>query len=164
MRFLLFFSDCNGHAPLNNQRALSPQNSVKSYHKTLSPCNSFRGNHPFYNHRTPLSRQNSLRSSHSALSRQNSFRLSRQNSINSQHTLSPQNSIGSTPREEYKQNNLSSETPTPESKVASEGQKDKLHEDDDSDDGLPVRLAIKKLNGLCKMLEMKSNFVCLKFF
>ena len=40
-------------------------------------------------------------------SRQNSFKLSRQNSINSQNTLSPQNSLGwGTPKEPFKQNNL----------------------------------------------------------
>ncbi|KAK2147919.1 hypothetical protein LSH36_529g01025 [Paralvinella palmiformis] len=117
-------SDCNGHAPLNNQRTLSPQNSLQSY-RTLSPNNSLRG-HPFVPNHNPVSRQNSL-SSHGALSRQNSFRLSRQNSINSQNTLSPQNSVGSGPRgDEYKQNNLSSETATPESKILS----DREHKDD----------------------------------
>ncbi len=95
----------------------------------------------YYNHRPPLSRQNSLKSAPSANSRQNSFRLSRQNSINSQHTLSPQNSLGSSPRgEEYKQNNLSLDTQTPDSKVAVEIDKppDDDDDDDDSDDGLPV--------------------------
>lgn len=70
-------SDCNGHAPLNNQRTLSPQNSIKSF-QVLSPRDSLRGRHSY------LSRQNSLHSTYSGapLSRTTSFRLSRQNSIN----------------------------------------------------------------------------------
>ena len=92
-----YFSDCNGHAPLNNQRNLSPQNSFKSY-QTLTPRNSIKGQSG------NISRHNSLTSQTIRLSPQNSFRLSRQNSINSQNTLSPQNSLGSTPGEV--QNNL----------------------------------------------------------
>ena len=133
-------SDCNGHAPLNNQRALSPQNSVKGHPPRLSPHNSFHGSHPYTPNQRPVSRQNSL-SSRSAHSRQNSFRLSRQNSINSHHTLSPQNSIGSGPKaEEYKQNNLSSETPTQDSlKVITDGEVKETEQpriyDDEVDEG-----------------------------
>ncbi|XP_074649472.1 voltage-dependent T-type calcium channel subunit alpha-1H-like [Tubulanus polymorphus] len=108
------YSDCNGHAPLNNQRALSPQNSIKSL-KTLSPRNSIKRH-------GDLSRQNSVTSYRSNLSRNNSLTLSRQNSINSRCTLSPQNSIGSgTPKDEYKQNNLND---VPQVKVTEEESED----------------------------------------
>ena len=96
------FSECNGHTPLNNQRTLSPQNSVKSY-QALSPKNSIKSE-------KGMSRQNSL-SSHGcsrqnsfSLSRQNSLSLSRQNSLNSQS----QNSVGSGGT--GKQNNLMGST------------------------------------------------------
>ena len=88
------FSECNGHTPLNNQRTLSPQNSIKSY-QALSPKNSIKSE-------KSMSRQNSL-SSHGC-SRQNSFSLSRQNSLNSQS----QNSVGSGGT--GKQNNLMGST------------------------------------------------------
>ena len=78
----IYFSlsnDCNGHPPLNNQRALSPQNSVKG--RALSPRNSFRTR--------SWSRNNSIGSGRSIC---NSFELSRQNSFTSRRTL---NSLGS---------------------------------------------------------------------
>jgi hypothetical protein len=124
-----FFSDCNGHAPLNNQRALSPQNSIKSI-KTLSPNNSIK------DHQS-VSRQNSITSYHSNLSRNNSFTLSRQNSIQSQRTLSPQNSVGSgTPKDEYKPNNL---TDVPQVKITSDVHPQDEVEDLDAMDEVMVR-------------------------
>ncbi|KAK7113083.1 hypothetical protein V1264_012439 [Littorina saxatilis] len=75
-------SDCNGHLPLNNQRTLSPQNSVKG-HRTLTPKNSIKSNHSGW------SRNNSITSGRSIC---NSFELSRQNSFTSHRTL---NSLGS---------------------------------------------------------------------
>ncbi|XP_059138724.1 voltage-dependent T-type calcium channel subunit alpha-1G-like isoform X5 [Physella acuta] len=74
------FSDCNGHPPLNNQRALSPQNSLKG--RALTPRNSFKSHHTW-------SRNNSVGSGRSIC---NSFELSRQNSFTSHRTL---NSLGS---------------------------------------------------------------------
>ncbi|ELU02190.1 hypothetical protein CAPTEDRAFT_89566 [Capitella teleta] len=53
------YSECNGHTPLNNQRTLSPQNSIKSF-QVLSPQDSLKSGHAY------LSRQNSLHSSYCA--------------------------------------------------------------------------------------------------
>lgn len=78
---LPFHSDCNGHLPLNNQRTLSPQNSIKG-HRTLTPKNSIKSNHSW-------SRNNSISSGRSIC---NSSELSRQNSFTSHRTL---NSLGS---------------------------------------------------------------------
>ena len=134
------FSDCNGHAPLNNQRTLSPQNSIKSYH-TLSPRNSIKS-HP------SLSRQNSLSSR--GCSRQNSFSLSRQNSIHSHRTLSPQNSIGSgAPKDEYKPNNL---TGTPDNKNPEDAEKE---EDPELDE--------EKVGGLWPSTPKIDSWVTLTF-
>ncbi|CAL1528277.1 unnamed protein product, partial [Lymnaea stagnalis] len=72
--------DCNGHPPLNNQRALSPQSSLKG--RALTPRNSFKSHHTW-------SRNNSVGSGRSIC---NSFELSRQNSFTSHRTL---NSLGS---------------------------------------------------------------------
>ncbi|CAH1794430.1 unnamed protein product [Owenia fusiformis] len=116
-----YFSDCNGHAQLNNQRTLSPQNSIKS---RLSPKNPIHGR---------LSRQNSIGSYVS--SRNNSFKLSRQNSINSHRTLSPQTSLGSnTGKDEYKPNNITDISQI-NIKVPSEvDEKEKEEEEDDDPD------------------------------
>ncbi|RUS89209.1 hypothetical protein EGW08_003019, partial [Elysia chlorotica] len=73
-------TDCNGHPPLNNQRTLSPQNSLKG--RALTPRNSFKSYHSW-------SRNNSVGSGRSIC---NSFELSRQNSFTSHRTL---NSLGS---------------------------------------------------------------------
>ena len=74
-------NDCNGHPPLNNQRALSPQNSLKG-RALREPKNSFK-------RRQSWSRNNSVGSGRSIC---NSFELSRQNSFTSHRTL---NSLGS---------------------------------------------------------------------
>ena len=88
-------SDCNGHTPLNNQRTLSPQDSIKSY-QTLSARGSVKsrgggGGGGGQGAADRSSRPNSV-------SRQNSFSLSRQNSFNSQASRpgrSPHSSVGS---------------------------------------------------------------------
>ena len=89
-------SDCNGHLPLNNQRALSPQNSIKR--PVPSPRNSFK------------IRNNSCSSSQSNC---NSIILSRQNSFNSRRTLNSLSSMSAVLREEVKQNNLTEGTTSP---------------------------------------------------
>ncbi|XP_071106235.1 voltage-dependent T-type calcium channel subunit alpha-1G-like isoform X3 [Haliotis cracherodii] len=110
--------DCNGHPPLNNQRTLSPQNSIKG-HKALTPKNSIKSNHSW-------SRNNSVSSSRSIC---NSFELSRQNSFTSHRTL---NSMGSgASKEEYKPNNLSD---PPEVKVSSDKEDFEGEEDPDAID------------------------------
>ncbi|KAL8568788.1 hypothetical protein ACOMHN_036972 [Nucella lapillus] len=115
-----YFSDCNGHLPLNNQRALSPQNSVKGHQRTLTPRNSIKSNHSW-------SRNNSISSGRSIC---NSFELSRQNSFTSHRTL---NSLGSgTSREEHiKAKNL---LDLPEVKVAlDKGEGELCGEEEDPD-------------------------------
>ncbi|CAC5424663.1 CACNA1G [Mytilus coruscus] len=88
--------DCNGHLPLNNQRTLSPQNSIKRQ--------------PFPSPRNSLKiRNNSVSSTHSAC---NSIYLSRQNSFTSRRTMNSLSSMTGV-KEDYKQNNLS-ESPTGE--------------------------------------------------
>nr|KAG5713418.1 hypothetical protein BaRGS_024966 [Batillaria attramentaria] len=114
-------SDCNGHLPLNNQRTLSPQNSIKG-HRALTPKNSIKSNHSW-------SRNNSVSSSRSIC---NSFELSRQNSFTSRRTL---NSVGSgASRDEHKPKNL---LDLPESKVALDrAEGDKSDEDADDPDAI----------------------------
>lgn len=134
-----FCSECNGHPPLNNQRTLSPQNSIKSFH-TLSPCNSMRG-------RRPVSRHNSLTSYQSCnVSRQNSFSLSRQNSFTSHRTLSPQNSLGSGPhKDDYKHNNLNGGDITSGEDLAKEEEEDPDAQDEAVciDDPLTIQITIR---------------------
>lgn len=89
-------SDCNGHLPLNNQRTLSPQNSIKR--PVPSPRNSFK------------IRNNSCSSSQSNC---NSIILSRQNSFNSRRTLNSLSSMSAVLKEEVKQNNLMEGTTSP---------------------------------------------------
>lgn len=89
-------SDCNGHLPLNNQRTLSPQNSIKR--PVPSPRNSFK------------IRNNSCSSSQSNC---NSIILSRQNSFNSRRTLNSLSSMSAVLKDEVKQNNLMEGTTSP---------------------------------------------------
>ena len=96
---LIGFSACNGDTPLNNQRTLIAQGSVQSY-RSLGSSQTARK-------RYLLGRQNSF-GNRSLSSHRNSFSLSRQNSVNSTHsTITPPTSFGSSPRDEYRQNNLS---------------------------------------------------------
>ncbi|XP_061166104.1 voltage-dependent T-type calcium channel subunit alpha-1H-like [Saccostrea echinata] len=89
-------NECNGHLPLNNQRTLSPQNSIKR--PVPSPRNSFK------------TRNNSCSSTQSNC---NSILLSRQNSFNSRRTLNSLSSMSAVLKEEVKQNNLTEGTTSP---------------------------------------------------
>ncbi|XP_021366371.1 voltage-dependent T-type calcium channel subunit alpha-1I-like [Mizuhopecten yessoensis] len=84
--------ECNGHLPLNNQRTLSPQNSLKRQ-PFPSPRNSIK------------IRNNSVSSTQSVC---NSIILSRQNSFTSRRTMNSLSSMNGI-KDDYKQNNLSSE-------------------------------------------------------
>ncbi|XP_069124372.1 voltage-dependent T-type calcium channel subunit alpha-1G-like isoform X2 [Argopecten irradians] len=88
-------SECNGHLPLNNQRALSPQNSIKRP-PFPSPRNSIK------------IRNNSMSSTQSMC---NSIILSRQNSFTSHRTINSLSSMNGI-KDDYKQNNLSPDPPT----------------------------------------------------
>ncbi|XP_060077738.1 voltage-dependent T-type calcium channel subunit alpha-1G-like [Ylistrum balloti] len=85
--------ECNGHLPLNNQRTLSPQNSIKRP-PFPSPRNSIK------------IRNNSVSSTQSVC---NSIILSRQNSFTSHRTMNSLSSVNGI-KDDYKQNNLSSDT------------------------------------------------------
>ncbi|XP_025084578.1 voltage-dependent T-type calcium channel subunit alpha-1G-like isoform X7 [Pomacea canaliculata] len=113
-----FSTDCNGHPPLNNQRTLSPQNSIKGQ-RVLTPKNSIKSNYSW-------SRNNSVSSNRSVC---NSFELSRQNSFTSHRTV---NSLGSgTSKDDHKPKNL---LDMPEIKLALDrGEDDDAKEEDDPD-------------------------------
>ncbi|XP_052824853.1 voltage-dependent T-type calcium channel subunit alpha-1I isoform X2 [Octopus bimaculoides] len=125
------FSECNGQPPLNNQRTLSPQNSIKSQH-ALSRQNSIKSHHSFTSKNSirgnrSWSRNNSISSSYSI---HRSFSLHRENSLKSHHTHNSTSS--STFKEEYKLNNLSSELPV--AKTAADKCLEELEDDPDAID------------------------------
>lgn len=110
-----YSTECNGQLPLNNQRTLSPQNSIKRP-PTPSPRNSFK------------SRNNSVSSTRSYC---NAIDLHRQSSFNSHRTVNSLTSGGSG-KDDYKQNNLSdlqTEIRIPCDKL----EDDKAQEDEDPD-------------------------------
>ncbi|XP_055877041.1 voltage-dependent T-type calcium channel subunit alpha-1G-like isoform X8 [Biomphalaria glabrata] len=110
------FSDCNGHPPLNNQRALSPQSSLKG--RALTPRNSFKSHHTW-------SRNNSVGSGRSIC---NSFELSRQNSFTSHRTV---NSLGSGNSKDDKSNK--NYVDLPDVKIALDKEEGRENEADEAD-------------------------------
>uniref|UniRef100_A0A2C9KEC7 Ion transport domain-containing protein n=1 Tax=Biomphalaria glabrata TaxID=6526 RepID=A0A2C9KEC7_BIOGL len=108
--------DCNGHPPLNNQRALSPQSSLKG--RALTPRNSFKSHHTW-------SRNNSVGSGRSIC---NSFELSRQNSFTSHRTV---NSLGSGNSKDDKSNK--NYVDLPDVKIALDKEEGRENEADEAD-------------------------------
>ncbi|KAH9513030.1 Voltage-dependent T-type calcium channel subunit alpha-1H [Bulinus truncatus] len=108
--------DCNGHPPLNNQRALSPQSSLKG--RALTPRNSFKSHHTW-------SRNNSVGSGRSIC---NSFELSRQNSFTSHRTV---NSLGSGNSKDDKSNK--NYVDLPDVKIALDKEEGREDEADEAD-------------------------------
>lgn len=135
---IFIFSDCNGHPPLNNQRTLSPQNSLKGQ-RVLTPRNSIKSNRGW-------SRNNSITSNSVC----NAIGVSRQNSINSNKTL---NSAGSgTPKDEYKPNNLSVEIPDAKSM-----EREKNVDDEEDPDAVDETVSGKLIRS---RMTMKASILC----